>query len=582
MKLLLLPISYTLSWLATGSLAFIPTQQSSSTRRALRRSLVTQPITPTDASSSLSLSSSSSSNNVGGGSGYIPPEQSSTRTSVAKKPLLPRPGDVVRYYDLDGGDARGQVLIGRISFISSKIGSGSWTAEITELEDVGDGYYAEYGSRKRQWKRTTRDLATVSPVAASFVRSENAYKVPISKETGLPLVRAESYDLDKYEGPMAQPENAINRDVVEADAVLYNQLKGRLFRYAALAGVTGTLVADLTRGTEFAAIYAAGFVASLVYLFLLSLKTDTLAAGSGGGGFAQKISNLRFGMPILVLLGVALYNQSLGDANPVGNSGNFLDTVTAQQFAAAVVGFLTYRLPLFVVQIQAAFEGDSDQGSGMTLPGSAGIALQMVSQDSPVGDVVDSTTASLETLPTVFLISGPQATGRSALVDELVAGDERFVRPTLVDKVQDAAVFERFEQRGELLTVVDGRYGLTSSNLVSSAKDAATNNKVVVVDANVALAKQLANTGGIRLVGVWVGLDSVQDFEQRLQAAISDGSIAIPDDETPESVIRARIKEIVKEIEYGLSSGIFEFTVLNRDPAESVRQLQQAGSYCFK
>lgn len=535
------------------------------------------------------LYSSSSSSS----SGYVPPEKSSGTSAAApkKQPLLPKAGDLVRFYDLDGGNTQGQVLIGRISFISTKIAQQpgakpSWTVELTELEDVGDGYYAEYGSRKRQWKRTTRDLADVSPVAASFVRSESAYKVPLSKDTKLPVVRAETYDLDQYEGPLAQPESAINLEVVQADAVLYNELKGRLFRYCGLAGVAGTLIADLTQGTEFAVIYGAGFVASLVYLFLLSLKTDTLTGSQqGGGGFAQKISNLRFGMPVLVLLGVAVYNASLGDANPVGSSGNFLGTVTAQQFAAAVVGFLTYRLPLFAVQIQAAFESsDGEQsGGGVTLPGSAGLALQMVAQDSPV-DTPTSAVASLETLPTVLLISGPQATGRSQLVEQLVANDERFVRPSMVDKVTDAATFERLEQRSELLTVQEERYGLTASNLIASAKQAAeaASDKVVVVDADVALAKRITKVGGLRLVGVWVGLDSVGEFEQRLKASIEDGSIKIPEDETPESVVRARIKEIVKEIEYGLSSGIFEFTVLNQNADESVKQLQQAGSYCFK
>lgn len=582
-------------FLAIPTRAFSPTRTRSTTTTV--SSLRHQPTFKPASLQPLTLHYSTSSSNAsggGGGSGYIPPEQSNSNaraTSSAapkKQPLLPRIGDLVRFYDLDGGNAQGQVLIGRISFISTKMettaDNKAWTVELTELEDVGEGYYAEYGSRKRQWKRTTRDLVDVSPVAASFVRSESAYKVPLNKDTQLPVVRAETYDLEQYEGPLAQTENGVNQDIVQADAVLYNELKGRLFRYAALAGATGTLIADLTQGMEFAIIYGAGFLASLVYLFLLSLKTDTLSAGSGGGGgFAQKISNLRFGMPIFVLLGVALYNQSLGDANPVGTSGNLLDTVTARQFAAAVVGFLTYRLPLFVVQIQAAFESpDGDTISGVTLPGSAGLALQMVAQDSPV-DTPTTATASLESLPTVLLISGPQATGRSELVDQLVATDERFVRPTLVDKVKDAATFERLEQRSELLAILDGRYGLTASNLIASAKDAvAASDKVVVVDANVALAQQIAKVGGLRLVGVWVGLDSVGEFEQKLQAAMQDGSIDIPEDETPESVVRARIKEIVKEIEYGLSSGIFEFTVLNRNAEDSLKQLQQAGAYCFK
>uniref|UniRef100_A0A7S3KXT1 Guanylate kinase-like domain-containing protein n=1 Tax=Amphora coffeiformis TaxID=265554 RepID=A0A7S3KXT1_9STRA len=561
------------AWSASiqNTAAFVPTQSNVGNHRQIVSVVVQSRLLLPSFSSTLKSSQS----------GYVPPEKSSSSAAAKKPPLLPKPGDIVRFYDLDGGNARGQVLIGKLSYISTKIGSErAWTAEITELEDVGDGYYADYGSRKRQWKRTTRDLSAVSPVSASFVRSENAYKVPISAETGLPKVRAETYDLDQYPGPVALAAQSVNQDVVQADAVLYNALKGRLFRYAALAGLTGTLVADLTKGTDFAIIYGAGFVASLAYLFLLSLKTDTLTAGAGNGGFAQKFSNLRFGMPVFVLFGVALYNQSLGDANPVGTSGNLLQYVTAEQFAAAVVGFLTYRLPLFVVQIQSAFETDGN--AGVALPGSAGIALQMVTQDSPVATPVSTGTSSLQDMPTVLLVSGPQATGRPELVQQLVASDNRFVKPTFLDKVQDPATYERLDQRSELLSVVDGRYGLTAANLVASAKEAATSNKVVVVDASVPLAQQLTKVAGLRLVGVWVGLDSVQDFETRIKADIANGKITIPEDDTAESVIRARIKDIVKEIEYGLSSGIFEFTVLNRDPETSIKQLQQAGNYCFK
>ena len=80
---------------------------------------------------------------------------------------------------------------------------------------------------------------------------------------------------------------------------------------------------------------------------------------------------------------------------------------------------------------------------------------------------------------------------------------------------------------------------MTAANLIATAKQAAaaSSDQVVVVDANVALAKQVARISGLRLVGVWVGLDSVGEFEQRLEAAIADGNIAIPEDETPWDIL---------------------------------------------
>ena len=54
--------------------------------------------------------------------------------------------------------------------------------ELTELDNVGDGYYAEYPSRQRGKRKSLRPLEEVAPIAASFVRSENAFKIPRTME----------------------------------------------------------------------------------------------------------------------------------------------------------------------------------------------------------------------------------------------------------------------------------------------------------------------------------------------------------------------------------------------------------------
>ncbi|KAL7571053.1 hypothetical protein ACA910_003769 [Epithemia clementina (nom. ined.)] len=127
--------------------------------------------------------------------------------------------------------------------------------------------------------------------------------------------------------------------VVEADCLLYDALKGKLFRYSAIVGAVGTLIADLTRGTEFAAIYLVGVASSLAYLLFSSFKTDTI--GTERSQFGKNISNLRFIMPVFVLVGVTLYNLSRGNSNPLLNgsttsSTNMFQFVTPEQFAAAI------------------------------------------------------------------------------------------------------------------------------------------------------------------------------------------------------------------------------------------------------
>ncbi|GAX09577.1 hypothetical protein FisN_19Lh073 [Fistulifera solaris] len=502
---------------------------------------------------------------------YVPQREEGSKATTVKKSLHPAIGDIVRYYDLDGGRADGQALVGKISFIQPG-GKTGWLIEVTPLEDVGDGYFAEYSSQQRRGKRVLRDIDAVSPILASFVQSENAFKLPMGPNR-MPKVRAETYDLDDYTGPVRN----VNTDVVAQDLEMYGSIKNKIFKFVALTGAAGTVVVDFVRGTEDAAIYCAGALSSLVYLFLLSIKTDTIASPEAKMG--KGISNLRFAMPLIVLVGVALYNQSRGEASPVAGKGTF-DYVTAEQFGAAILGFLTYRLPLFAVQLQEAFADTTNNKNdpGLILPGSVGMALQLAQSSA---GAVETTSGTDVGLPTILLVSGPQATGRSDLVKRLLAeGEGRFVEPRQIDPVSDPATYERLAQRGELLT--EGKYGITKEGLLSSAAAAAQNQSVVIVDASVDLSKKLTRIPGLRIIGVWVGLNSVDEFEKRLGDAIDSGDIVIDEEETRESTIRNKIREVVKEVEYGISSGVFEFTVLNENEESSLQQLKEAAAYCFK
>jgi guanylate kinase len=517
-----------------------------------------------------------------------------TTTSTRRKSLHPQIGDVVRYYDLDGGKADGQVLVGRITFIFGS--KGRYIAEITQLEDVQDGYYAEYSSSKRMGKKTERLLLEVSPVLASYVQSEQAYKVPMERDSSnrlVPKVRQATYDLDDYEGPVAV---FANPDVLERDQLKYQQLKSKLLKNSALFGLVGTVLVNVLKGTEDAAIYFAGVVGSLLYLLFLSLKTDTIATGNNNEKSRRQqmgspFANLRFFMPVLVLVGVSLYNQSRGESNPLAGADSTFDTVTQEQFAAAVLGFLTYRVPLFVGQVQDAFAEFQDDDGATNLAGSAGVALKALQASGEAAAAPTATSSITEELATILLVSGPQATGRSELVKMLLEQDERLVAPQWMLRRDDGATFERLERRGEFLAMdATSSAMLTKDSIFAAAgnKQSSINDgkletsKVVVVDASVDLAKKLQYLAGVRLIGVWVGLPTVSDFEQRIEKDIADGTIMIPEGESKESVIRARIKEIINEIEYGLSSGIFEFTILNQDPKQSVKELKQAAAYAFK
>jgi hypothetical protein len=195
----------------------------------------------------------------------------------------------------------------------------------------------------------------------------------------------------------------------------------------------------------------------------------------------------------------------------------------------------------------------------VVVPGSVGVAMQLAKDTEEAQGK-----AALVTLTPILLVSGPQATGRAELIQQLVAESEgKFVTPKTLDKFQDPVTFERLARRDEFLQVdLTGRYGIIKDGIMTAGK---MGESVVVADADAALAKKLAKASGARLIGVWVGLNTVVEFESRLERPIASCALLVAKDESKESVIRARVKEIIKEVEYGISAGFFEFTILNVD-----------------
>mmetsp|Transcript_38547 Transcript_38547/g.43420 ORF Transcript_38547/g.43420 Transcript_38547/m.43420 type:complete len:686 (+) Transcript_38547:100-2157(+) len=578
---------------------------------------------------------------------YVPLPDQPLGDSNSKKSLYPKNGDIVRYYDLDGGIEQGVTLVGKISYIfGSKQSLNGFSVELNELEDVGEGYYAEYSSamRSRSNRKCERPLSKVSPIAASFVGSEQAYKIPLTT-TKEPMVRQESYDVATYQGPSYY--TTVNQNIVEKDLDNYQTLKSKLFTNVLLTGLVGTIIINASyNNAEYAVIYFGGSVSSLLYLFLLSLKTDTVAINETDNTknlIGTPIASLRFATPALLLIVVSIYNSQkmvsgLSDTTQVSH---LFDTVTKEQFTAAVSGFLTYRVPLFFGQIRDAFSkmaledaaagmvadavdsSSSSSTTGVTLPGSMGVAAKLFSNSKNKNK--DTTTSAVattadavdeDTTVTVLLVSGPQATGRSELVKQLLQDDTNLVPPDYIYRRDDGATFERLERRNEFLDNTGGdgtvlnqerESGLIPDGIFEAAKgdddDAVTNKNVVVIDASIDLAKRITESSSlpnVRIIGVWIGLNSVQDFEYNIQQQLEDGTLVIPPDEynNEESYMRAKIKEIISEIDYGLGSGIFEFTILNSitnnnendtndsttttTKSSSLLELKEAASYAFK
>jgi hypothetical protein len=558
-----------------------------------------------------------------------------------RKLLYPSVGDIVRYYDLDGGNAKGQILIGKISYISKNLGNekSGWTVEVVPLDNVDDSkaYYTDYPNyQTRKAKTTVRDLLDISPVASVFVNSENAYKISIDRNTNLPIVRQERYDIVGYNGPfgtvgMNSNIKPINTNIVLEDALRYDELKFQLLRNSAIFGIFGAIAIDLFSGsTERAIIFLCGVIANIGYLYFLSMKIDTLAT-TQNNKFGKLITNLRFVIPVIPFIGVAYYNE-LFHTNDGTIEQSMLKLITTQQFFDLTLGFLSYRIPLFFTQIQESLSSNDNESSssskitegyerlskmsspkasktstttGTITPGKVSLSSTMENDVSTSSSQpTTSTTSNTDTqwmkplfptksnqkndIVTIFLISGPSNTGRSQLVQRFVKeSNGRFVLPNYMDRYDDTAQFEWLDERNGFIYIdPTDRYGITRESLIRDVQNLSPNS-VLVIDADVDFALQLSKMGGIRLVAVWVTLDNIDAFEDRVRKVFDQESnrYGIPQimsfDEGRNIEIRARTMKIVQEIELGISSGIFEFTIINDNEEQSLKELRDASKYCF-
>jgi hypothetical protein len=518
--------------------------------------------------------------------------------ATKSRKLYPAVGDVVRYYDLDGGNPQGQLCVGKITYIQKNMGQekSGWTLEVTPLQDIGSGYFADYSTyQQRQAKVVLRDLLEVSPLAFTFVMTQDAYKISLDVNAD-PIVRHEKYDFVGYKGPFSGATKPINTEVVATDAQKYDDLKQQLLVNTALFGLVGSLLTGIVRSTEDAVVYSSGVAASLAYLYLLSIKTDTVATPEFKLG--NNVSNLRFLTPLVPLLGVALYNQ-VHPPDPLAPSA--FSVVTAGQFLDVTCGFLSYRIPLFVSQFiesNAAKEdvfipttittsamterkitstsSRSDTSTTVpetvkpatsttvsippTTPGKVSLASATATLNESIAmeakpaapPVVKSSRTTSRRATTVLLVSGPMAAGRSPLVDRFVEeSNGKFVLSPFASK---EAILEMAKKSGP--------------------------DAVVVVDTDVESAIQLSKVDGIRAIPVFVTLNSIEAFERKIDALLDDMAPLV--DEGRAIEVRVQSMKVVSQIEKGMASGIFEFTIVNDNVEQSLKELRAASAYCFK
>ena len=98
-------------------------------------------------------------------------------------------------------------------------------------------------------------------------------------------------------------------------------------------------------------------------------------------------------------------------------------------------------------------------------------------------------------------------------------------------------------------------------------------------DAADAVAAVLEDRPDVSLTGLWVSLNTLTDFEERLTAV--NPAFGGEGDDTGEgpALLRAELKRVINAIEWGVMSGLFEFTVINDDAATALEEMKKSVAF---
>ncbi|CAN0179915.1 unnamed protein product [Ectocarpus sp. 12 AP-2014] len=485
---------------------------------------------------------------------------------------FPKVGDVVRYK----GKWENEVSFGEIRQLRKVEESGEWRAYVLGLDSIGNDQYA----RKKNQKSKAEDVTTLRPVRAFYVRSVDGFKVMHNSDSGEPRYISDAYELEGFELPK------IEVDPVKFAAELesYEDLKRRLVVDAALFGAVGAFAAFQIFGADQGLLFALGALASVAYVILLEKTADNVA--SGKQDVATKLKgDARFAVPVVLVLALAAKNYI---ANP--DDAVLFKLIPKQDFAAVMIGFIApARLPLLYREVKSSLRGDDVLDM---LPGSIGQGRAILrSMGESSGATADGAVEMAGPQATrVIVVSGPKCLGKTTLVNKILAEDSRLAqppwcttRPPRASEVdgEDAfftrqVKFEELERKGSFLHVYKDERGESYGLRLEDISAIAEKGKVCVVDADMALVKALTSVGDLALIGVWVSLDSIEAIEERIRTTLISAGAA-KDSPTLEADVRGMVRQAVEDIEYGVMSGVFDFTVINNsDEQESMETVRRA------
>mmetsp|Transcript_34922 Transcript_34922/g.44543 ORF Transcript_34922/g.44543 Transcript_34922/m.44543 type:complete len:554 (-) Transcript_34922:290-1951(-) len=487
-------------------------------------------------------------------------QQESVVGNIESTDPYPRAGDIVTF----DGKWKDEISIGKIRNLQYIESRNQWIADVLPLKDIGENIY----SAKRGSGTEVFDVADLKPVRNFYVRSSDGYKVIFTKEK-IPAVFSDKYRLDGFELPKPKVDSVVWQQTAQE----YEELKNRLLKDTAIFGAVGAAIATGVQGAEDGLIFALGVATSLLYVVLLGKKADSVGRPSS---VDDQLGNSRFFLPFLLIGVLALKHAVFHDYE----TQSFLQTVPKDQFGAAILGFLSYRIPLLFREISSAADGDELLS---LMPGSIGQAAKLAKDQKNA----PKPKAIAKEVP-VVLVSGPKLLGRTQLVSRFIQQDSRFFTPTWVtDRPADdssfnfvqSEEFQKLEESGAFMSTYEEggyNYGLRGDDL----KDATAEGKVCILDASPSLVRSALKVEGISIIAIWVSLDTLDAIEARISNSLQGLQEELGDRFSTR--FQTEVDGAIKDIEFAVKSGLFEFTIINDDEDKALNKLKEAAEYSFR
>ena len=457
----------------------------------------------------------------------------------------------------------GEFDVAIVDFVQQVPSRRAVEVDLLILKNVGDSLWRVPG---RKPATIRADIGKLGRLDYEYAREFDAYRIDSSQLQ--PLV----------------PKAPTDPDIVAQGIAEYDALKARLLRESAIVGAVGTLAAYVALGADVSGTFAAGAATGIAYVFLLGIETDSIGSAEPPPKAVALAASGRLALPAL-LMALLASQRSLAGSGFVPFS-----SLSKEGFAAATLGFLSYKAPLLARQIARALkeleseDAQAPVGAGGMQGGGLGLALRMArDQQKRRANKEEQAAAALMKKeaenPRQLLICGPSGVGKSTLVSRLIESrGDRFgfsvsttTRPPRNGEVDGVsynfvgrAEFERKIDDGDFLEWAEVGGNLYGTE-ISAVQKVYSQGRICVLDLDVRGVLSILERPDMNPLSIWVAPPSFEAIRSRLQERGTESS-----DEIEGRVARAR-----EEIEFSLRSDCFDHVIVNDVLADAFSELDR-------